>query len=192
MSIQESIAVIGALDVVRTVLGDYMPTECAAYEAAEVGLELPAPSIYRMSLSRSAVDEALGNAAVAAFIFQSRPSEIVAESSGDALHLRGVQLTYVEIRIVYRMRNQAPYTPASWGSELTSSDTLARRGYYYAAAVNEVMRTQLCCNSGGIVSEVISKDSDYAGAIYESDSQKIYAMTTLVYGLRQDILIPYC
>jgi len=192
MSVAESIAVISALDVVRTVLGDYLPTRLAAYQSAETGLSVPAPSRYALALSRSAVDEALQNAAVACFVFQSRPSDIVQEQSGGATDYPAVQLTYVEIRVVYRSRLQAPYSPASWGSELTSSDILARRGYYYAAAVNEVMRRDLCCNSGGVITEVISKDSDYAGAIYETDSQKIYGMTSMVYGLRQDIVVPYC
>lgn len=192
MSVAESIAVVRALDVTRTVLGTYLPTRLAAYETAEPGLDVPAPSHYAMGLSRSAVDEALQNASVACFVFQSRPSEIVREESGSATEYPAVQMTYVEVRIVYRSRLQPPYAPASWGSTLTSSDILARRGYYYAAAVNETMRRDLCCNSAGVITSVISKDSDYAGAIYESDSQKIYGVTTMVYGLRQDIIVPYC
>lgn len=192
MSVAESIAVISALDVVRTVLADNLPTRLAALETAEPGLEVPAPGRYALALSRTAVDEALQNSAVSCFVFQSRPSDIVQEQSGGAADYPAVQLTYVEIRIVYRSRLQAPYTPSSWGAELTSQDILARRGYYYAAAINEVMRRDVCCNSGGVITEVISKQSDYAGAIYETDSQKIYGMTTMVYGLRQDIVVPYC
>ena len=98
------------------------------------------------------------------------------EQSGGGVDYPAVQLTYVEIRVVYRSHLQAPYAPAAWGSELTSQDILARRGYYYAAAINEVMRRDVCCNSAGVITEVISKQSDYAGAIYETDSQKIYGM----------------
>ena len=193
MSVQESLAVLTALDVTRTVLGAQMPTKCIVYEAVEAGLELPPPEVYGLALSRQAVDEALKNASVACFVFQSRPSDVEdPTNSGTPMYRAGIQTTYIEIRVVYRSKLQRPYTPAAWGSKLSSQDILARRGYWYAAAVNDVLRAHLCCDSGGAITSIVSKDSDYAGSIFETDSTKIYGMATLVYGVRQDTLIPFC
>jgi hypothetical protein len=192
MSIIESTAVIRAIDAVKRVLSAKLPTRLAEMETAEVGLNVPPPDAYRIALSRDAVSEVLTNAFVSCFVFQSRSSEVVSESSGTPTYIGGVQLTYIEIRIMYQHAPQDTYTPDEWEQSLTTSDILARRGYYYAAAVNEVMRRDLCCGSGGVITDVVSKESDYAGETYDSDSAGSYGMATLIYGVRLDTQIPHC
>jgi len=192
MSIAESTSVIRAIDAVKRVLAAKLPERLAEMETREIGLNVPPPDAYRIALSRDAVSEVLTNAFVSCFVFQSRSSEIVNESSGTPEYMGGVQLTYVEIRILYQNAPQDTYTPDEWEQPLTVSDILARRGYYYAAAVNETIRRDLCCGSDGVVTDVISKESDFAGETYDSDSAGSYGMATLVYGLRLDTQIPHC
>jgi len=192
MSIEESTAVIRSIDAVKKVLTEKLPIRLLEMETFENGINLPTPTAYRIALSRDAIREVTTNAFVSCFIFQNRSSEIIEESTGSPLYMNGVQLTYIEIRIVYNSMIQTSYCPEVWGQDLTVSDILARRGYYYAAAVNEVMRRDLCCGSGGVITDVISRESDFAGETYDSDSSGSYGMATMVYGLRIDTQIPYC
>jgi hypothetical protein len=190
--IERSLAVIRAIDAIHRVLIAYLPDALREYEVAEPGLRLPAPDRYHLALSSQAVEDALTNANVAAFIFQASESITGIKSSVDALNQGQAQQTYIEIRIAYQQFLGMPYTPATWGECLTSQDMLARRGYYYVGAIMDVIYRKLCCNSDGAVSDVLGVDSDFAGAIFLSNNQQYHGMASIVFELRQDVTVPYC
>ena len=190
--IARSLAVIRAVDSIHRVLREYLPEKLREYEIAEPGLRLPPPDRYHLALSSQAVEDAMTNANVAAFIFQSSESVTGLKTSLDALNQAQAQQTYIEIRIAYQQFLAAPYTPATWGECLTSQDMLARRGYYYVGAIMDIIYRKLCCNSDGSVSDVLGVESDFAGAIFLSNNQQYHGMASIVFELRQDVSVPYC
>lgn len=190
--ISRDLAVLRAIDATRTVLAEYLPAKLEEYEVAEPGLALPAPDDYHLALSSAALDAAINNNAVAAFIFQSSESIPRSTSSGSATLQNQSQSTFIEVRIAYQQRLSASYVPSTWGTRLSSNDMLARRGYYYVGGIIDVIHRKLCCNSDGAVSDVIGVDSDFAGAIFESGNQKFHGVASVVFELRQDTTVPYC
>lgn len=192
MSIQRSKAVLLAIDAMIKCLHTYLPDALDALEVAEPGIPLPAPDRYALALSPEAVDEALSNANVACFVFQSAPSETRAVNSGTPTDEPNMQSTFIEVRVMYNQRLSAPYVPATVGFQLTSQDILARRGYYYVAAIMDMVYRHLCCTSAGAVSDVLNVDSDFAGSIFETVNQQWRGLASIVFELRQDTLVPYC
>jgi hypothetical protein len=192
MTISRDLAVLSAVDSIHRVLAEYLPAKLKEYEVAEPGLRLPAPDRYHLALSSQAVEEALTNANVAAFIFQSTESVTGVKSSLDALNQAQAQQTYIEVRVAYQSYLAAPYAPDTWGASLTSQDMLARRGYYYIGGIMDVIYRKLCCHSDGAVSDVLGVDSDFAGAIFLSQNQQYHGMASIVFELRQDVTVPYC
>lgn len=190
--ISKDLAVIRAIDAMRRTLATYLPAKLEEYEADEPGLPLPEPTAFRLALSPEAMEEAIQNHSVVAFIFQSAESETTSKNSGSALNAEQVQSTFIEVRIAYQMGLQAPYTPETWGTQLTSQDILARRGYYYVAGVIDTVHRKLCCTSDGAVTDVRFVDSDFAGAIFQTINQKYHGVASVVFELRQDVTVPYC
>lgn len=192
MSIPRPLAVLRAIDSTVKALAENLPTTLQSYEVLEPGMPLPAPDRYALALSSEAMEEALSNAHVACFVFQSAPSETRQIISGSALEQSQVQSTFIEVRIAYNHRLTIPYTPGTLGLQLTSQDILARRGYYYVAAVMDIVYRHLCCSSAGAVSDVLAVDSDFAGAIFQTVNQQYHGLASIVFELRQDTLVPYC
>lgn len=188
----EALAVYSALERVTEQMQAYYPTWLA--NRAVAGVPLPAPSNqdYYSALSRPAIDQIMTNSAVAVFISQAKPSTFIEAStpiSSTPGQYGTAQITYVEISVLYRLRNFEP--PPLWGKTATTHDIVSLRGLLYAGATMDVVRR--LAPGGGVITSVYSKESDFAGAVrFSPDGEPIIGAATTVWGFRQDIDVPYC
>lgn len=190
----EALAVFEAIEQVATALQANLPTWIATRGAEVAGLPMTSPGNqdYYFSLSRAAVDRVMQNSAVAVFISQAKPSSLPSTTTkgSSPTEFGGVQITYLEISIIYRLENCEPIS--KFGKTLTTHDIMSLRGLLYAAAIMDVMR-RFAPDGGSTITSVESKDSDFAGAVrFDPTGEPIIGASTTVWGLRQDIAIPFC
>lgn len=190
--IPKPLAVIRAIDAVHLCLQTHLPAILDELELDEEGLQLPAPDKYSLALSPTGVEESIVNGNVAVWIFQSSESEIFKKNSGTPLGGEAYQRTFIEVRIAYNARSAVPYKPPGWTTPLSQQDTLARRGYFYVAALMKCLLTKLCCTSPDAVSQVSDVSNDFAGSVFEFGKQQWGGLGTVVFELEQVVTIPKC
>jgi len=190
----EALAVFEALEQVTAALQANLETWIDTRAAEVTGLPMPAPgaSDYYLAMSRADVDRIMQNSSVAVFISQAKPSAMGSETTKgiSPTEFGGVQITYFEVSIVYRLQQTEPIV--AFGKTLTTHDVMALRGLLYAGAQMDVVR-RFAPNGGSVITSVESKDSDFAGAVrFDPNGEPIIGVSTIVWGFRQDITIPFC
>lgn len=198
-SIPESAGVWAAIENVSAAMRGNLEASLAEVVASITAdplvvsrLAVPAPSAadYHYSLSRAAIDRIIKNSAVAVFISQAKPSVEVQRRSLIPPNNQDIsQLTYIEVSLVYRLKNGQPFD--MFGKTFTTADMMSLRGYVYAGAIMDCVRKFGA--SGDNVSLVETKDSDFAGAVrFSPDGEPLIGAATVTWGLRQDLSVPLC
>ena len=199
VSIPESVAVWKAIEACSVAMRAQFETSVNAAAAEIISdpealerLPLPTPTAqeYHYALNRSEIDRVIKNSNLAVFIHQGKPSTQLQERSLIPPNNQDIsQLTFIEILIVYRIRNAKPIELL--GKTFTPADIMSLRGYIYAGGIMDCVR-QFASN-GDSISLVQTKDSDFAGAVrFDPTGNPVIGVATVSWGMRQDLSKPLC
>lgn len=189
------LSLLRAIDYTMICLQDNLANILKEYQNQEEGLSLPVPrpESYFIAYAPSDADSVIMNDNVAVMIGQASSSLDGSKYSGDVDRIGQDKSVFIEVTIFFNDSKFVEYRPAHFKYPINRQSHMARRAYYYGAAVVKCIYESLVCSSNGWVSQVLDTTDD-ANVItgWDPENQKWLSAATVVFEYDQKTMKPVC